>query len=78
MIEHYILKLNKKQQHIDESKDKQYYRKERRFVNIQRSIQLPQNIDINNVSAQYLNGVLHVNVPKKEVDKPKSKPISIQ
>jgi HSP20 family protein len=37
---------------------------ERSYGSFQRTITLPQNADINNISAEYRNGVLWVTVPK--------------
>lgn len=47
-----------------QSKDKKYLRAERHFSNVQRNLKLPHNIDASKISAQYLNGVLHVDIPK--------------
>lgn len=61
----------------DQSKDKRYLRAERVFSNVHRTLRLPKNVDANKVSAEFVNGVLHVNVPKTE-DKSKKTDINIQ
>jgi len=65
-----------KKEHIEEAKDKKYLRTERVFGRVQRSLRLPQNIEKNKVGANYLNGVLHIDVPKIEQKQPASVPIA--
>ena len=48
-----------------------YHRMERSFGKFSRSIQMPFNIDANNVDAKFVNGVLTVTLPKTEDEKPK-------
>lgn len=43
-----------------------YLRREYRHQSFSRSFHLDDNIDVNKVSAQYLDGMLHVSLPKKE------------
>uniref|UniRef100_A0A3B0IVF7 Spore protein SP21 n=1 Tax=Wolbachia endosymbiont of Aleurodicus dispersus TaxID=1288877 RepID=A0A3B0IVF7_9RICK len=50
----------------NESKDKQFYHKERYYGSFYRSIQLPTNVEQDKVSANFLDGVLHVTIPKSE------------
>ncbi len=51
--------------------DGRYYRFERRFGTFTRTIGLPQGVTDNDVSAQYVNGVLEVHVRKPEQPKPR-------
>jgi HSP20 family protein len=55
-----------KKEHIEESKDKRFLRTERSFGTVRRSLRLPKGIDKAGVSANYINGILHIAVPKKE------------
>ena len=55
-----------KKEHVEEAKDKRYLRTERVFGRVMRSLRLPKNIDKNKVNASYLNGILHIDVPKSE------------
>jgi len=57
----------------EEKKDEHSYSKSSQFV--QRSMKLPDNINEENISAKYDNGVLKVNIPK--LDKPKQNKDSI-
>jgi HSP20 family protein len=53
-------------------------RKEYSFRSFKRSFTLDEKIDGNAIEAKYVNGVLTLNLPKKEEVKTASKDISIQ
>jgi HSP20 family protein len=48
-----------------------YHRQERRYGKFDRSIQLPYTVDVNKVKAVFNNGVLTVELPRVEAEKPK-------
>ncbi len=48
-----------------------YHRRERGCGKFARSIQLPFAVDANKVEASFENGVLTINLPRKEEEKPK-------
>jgi HSP20 family protein len=48
-----------------------YQRQERRYGEFNRSIQLPYTVDVNKVKAAFKNGVLTVELPRVEAEKPK-------
>jgi HSP20 family protein len=48
-----------------------YHRRERAYGEFNRSIQLPYTVDINKVKATFKNGVLKVELPRVEAEKPK-------
>ncbi|XP_066252009.1 small heat shock protein C2-like [Euwallacea similis] len=50
----------------NESKDKQFYHRERYYGSFYRSIQLPVNVEQDKVSANFSDGVLNVTIPKSE------------
>ncbi|MDR0289118.1 MAG: Hsp20/alpha crystallin family protein [Rickettsiales bacterium] len=50
----------------NESKDKQFYHRERCYGSFYRFIQLPVNVEQDKVSANFSDGVLHVTIPKSE------------
>lgn len=54
-----------------EVKEDQYYRIERSYGSFQRSILLPSVVDASRVKATYRDGVLEIQLPKKEEAKPK-------
>jgi HSP20 family protein len=53
-----------------------YHRRERSFGAFSRSIQLPEDLDLQKASAKYENGLLTIRVPKAESAKPRQ--IAIQ
>lgn len=57
---------------LEEGEDGSSYRmSERRYGRFQRSFALPRNVEADNVSAEYADGVLTVRLPKKEEAKPR-------
>ena len=48
-----------------------YHRQERGYGKFTRSIQLPYPVDVGHVDATFMNGVLSINLPRAEEDKPK-------
>jgi HSP20 family protein len=48
-----------------------YHRRERRFGEFSRSIQLPDNLDLSKATANYESGVLTFKVPKAEAARPR-------
>ena len=57
---------------VDElPEDARYHRRERAFGEFNRSIQLPYTVDVNKVKAIFKNGVLKVDLPRVEAEKPK-------
>ncbi len=51
-----------------ESSDETYLRSERRSQSLRRSVQLPEPVDEESVSATYKNGVLTITLPKRDPD----------
>ncbi len=64
-----IIKGEKKAE--KEEKNKNYYCMERRYGSFSRSISLPASVDVNKITAEYKNGVLEINLQKREEIKPK-------
>jgi HSP20 family protein len=48
-----------------------YHRRERNYGNFTRTFQLPFHVETDNVEATFDKGVLHLSLPRAEVDKPK-------
>lgn len=70
------LKGEKKEE--KEEKDKSFYHMERSYGSFQRTVPLPEGIDINKVDADFKNGVLTVRLPKTVEAKTKSKKVPIR
>ncbi|MFP3946189.1 MAG: Hsp20/alpha crystallin family protein [Archaeoglobaceae archaeon] len=54
-----------------EEKEKDYIRRERRYGEYRRRIQIPTDVNMEQISATYKNGVLEVTLPKAEPAKKK-------
>ena len=50
----------------NEKKDHNFHSVETQYGSFSRSFSLPENADAANISAQYTNGILEINVPKDE------------
>ena len=48
-----------------------YHRRERWYGNFSKTIELPFNIESNNVEARSVNGVLYITLPRAGTEKPK-------
>ena len=70
------ISVEKKEETVNEG-EKQL-RNEYKFQAFKRSFTLDEKINAEGISAQYVNGILTLNLPKKEDVKPTTKQISIQ
>lgn len=65
-IEGNTLNISGKREATREEDGRTYHRVESRFGTFSRNLPLPNNIDEDNIKANYDNGVLTVNIPKTE------------
>lgn len=73
-----IISGKKEEKHEEKNENGKYVRKEFGFHSFTRSFTLPEDsVDAENISASYKEGILYLEIPKKEKEKPKSKEISI-
>jgi HSP20 family protein len=70
-VEGEALTLKGERKHEAEVKEDQYHRVERSYGRFERSIVLPSVVDPSRVTATYRDGVLEIQLPKKEEAKPK-------
>ena len=61
-----------------EVKEENYYRSEREYGSVYRSIELPVPVKPQDVKATFKDGVLEIRMPKTEVAKPKSVKVRVQ
>jgi HSP20 family protein len=61
----------------DEKKDRHFHRLERVYGSFHRSVTLPSEVASEKAKASFKNGVLEIEVPKKEEAKPKQVKISV-
>lgn len=57
---------NDKKEEENNGKQESYTRKEFSYTNFKRAFSLPETVNYENISASYENGILVINLPKKE------------
>ncbi|MBI4832053.1 MAG: Hsp20/alpha crystallin family protein [Candidatus Lindowbacteria bacterium] len=62
----------------EEKKEQSYYRLERSYGAFSRSVTLPTVVDAGKVTASFKNGVLEIELPKKEEAKPKQIKVKVE
>ena len=78
-LENGVLTLSgEKKSKIEDNKDEKHHRIEHHYGSFIRQFSLPDGIDENMVEARFQNGLLTVQVGKKEEVKPKAKAIEIK
>jgi HSP20 family protein len=65
-LEKDILTISAQKEHKEEVKEERFTRREFNFSAFKRSFTLPEHVDVNGINAAYNNGVLSINLPKKE------------
>ena len=66
-----VLTLSGERSYDNEVKEENYYRRERSYGKFQRAFTLPADVDSDKIKAEFKDGVLQVQVPKPEEQKPK-------
>ena len=66
-----VLTLSGERNYENEVKEENYYRRERASGKFKRSFHLPADVDPDKVKADFKDGVLKVEMPKPEAQKPK-------
>ena len=64
-VENDLLTISAEQQEKQEASERRYLRKEFNFNVFKRSFQLPDTIDVANISAKHNAGILSIELPKK-------------
>ncbi len=65
-IEDGSLTLSAEKKTENEDKDDKYLRREFQYTSFSRSFHLPENVKVEDVEAKYIDGVLHVSIPKAQ------------
>ena len=76
-LERKMLTIAVQKEQPEESEHKNYSRKEFSYNAFTRSFTLPESADENHIQARYTNGILYINIPKKEEAKMLKRQISI-
>jgi len=77
-IDDNLLTISAEKKEEVSNEGEKFVHKEFKFQSFKRSFTLDEKINADAISAQYVNGVLTLNLPKKEEVKPATKQISIQ
>jgi HSP20 family protein len=72
-VDNGVLTISSEKKEEKEEKEKDYTRKEFSYSSFSRSFTLPENINEDDVKANYEDGLLRLNVAKKTVTQPKAK-----
>lgn len=72
-----VLTLRGERSESKEIKEDKYYRKERTFGSFHRAFSLPSAINPDTIKATFKDGILEIEIPKPEEQKPKQVKISI-
>ena len=70
-IENRVLTLSGERNYDNEVKEENYYRRERATGRFKRAFNLPADVDSDMIKADFKDGVLKVEIPKPEEQKPK-------
>lgn len=62
-----VIKAESKEE--EETKGRDFIRRERRYGRVYRKIALPEGLKVESAKASYRNGVLEVEIPKEKVEK---------
>ena len=75
-----IVSMEKKEEHKDENKKEKYLRREFAYTQFQQIMILPDNVEKDKIEAKVENGVLQIDIPKKQiaVEENKVKEIAIK
>ena len=73
-----ILTVSAEKKNETEEKEEKQILREYRFTSFKRSFTLNELVDVENIGASYLNGVLTLNLPKKAEEKASVKEINVQ
>jgi HSP20 family protein len=66
-----VLTLKGERNSDNETKEENYYRRERVYGKFQRSFTLPTHVNPEQIKADYKDGMLKIDIPKPEEKKPK-------
>jgi HSP20 family protein len=77
-IEQNVLTISVEKKNETKEENEKQIRKEYDFRSFKRSFTLDEKIDAGAIGAQYVNGILTLNLPKKETVKPATHEITIQ
>ena len=72
-VDNELLTISAELKDEKEVKEENYTRREFRFSSFKRAFTLPESINVDDIKAEYVDGVLKIELPKKEEALPKPK-----
>ncbi|MGJ8735657.1 Hsp20/alpha crystallin family protein [Zobellia laminariae] len=72
-VDNELLTISSEFKNEEEVKEENYTRREFRFSSFKRAFTLPESINVDAIKADYVDGILKVELPKKEEALPKPK-----
>ena len=72
-VDNELLTISAELKDQKEVKEENYTRREFRFSSFKRAFTLPESINVDDIKADYVDGVLKIELPKKEEALPKPK-----
>lgn len=76
-VEDNVLHISASKQKEETKENERYTRREFSCSSFSRSFTLPDTVDVDGITANYENGIMHVTLPKREEAKPRTREISI-
>jgi HSP20 family protein len=73
-----VLTIRGKKEEEKETKEKDYYRRERAYGSFRRNIEIPAAVDSSRIDASFKKGVLTINLPKTKEAQDKVKHIEVK
>jgi HSP20 family protein len=64
-----VITVSAEKEEEKNEQNKRFTRKEYSFNSFSRSFTLPETVNADNIDAKYINGILHLSIPKKEETK---------
>ncbi len=77
-IDKNYLTINAKKEEEHEENESNYKKTEFRYGEFSRTVYFPKDIDVEKTTAKLEDGILKINAPKKEEEKPKTKKLTIK
>ena len=72
-----VLSAEKKAETTEENEQRKFHVQERSYGSIERSFTLPEDADVEQISASHKDGVLTICIPRKQPEEPRARAIEI-
>lgn len=72
------LKISAKKEEASEEEREGYLRRERGYVSFHRRLPIPEDSDVDGIEARLVDGVLQINIPKKDKPEEEKKTVEVK